>query len=60
MAYQKTKMVDVSNRELRCADCGTEIRELPFEPDADRPVSCMDCARKRRRPRRPGRPGRPR
>jgi CxxC-x17-CxxC domain-containing protein len=38
----------------KCADCGAEITELPFEPAADRPIYCRDCWAKRRaeRPRR--------
>lgn len=38
----------------KCADCGKEITELPFEPAADRPIYCRDCWAKRRaeRPRR--------
>ncbi|MDI6602595.1 MAG: hypothetical protein QME57_00550 [Patescibacteria group bacterium] len=38
----------------KCAECGAEITELPFEPAADRPIYCRDCWAKRRanRPRR--------
>ncbi len=38
----------------KCADCGKEIAELPFEPAPDRPIYCRDCWAKRRaeRPRR--------
>ena len=32
----------------KCADCGAEITELPFEPAQDRPVHCKDCWRKKR------------
>lgn len=32
----------------KCADCGKEITELPFEPAADRPIYCRDCWRKRK------------
>lgn len=31
-----------------CSNCGTEIKELPFEPDGDRPIYCRDCHRSRR------------
>jgi len=31
-----------------CADCGTKITELPFEPSPDRPIYCRDCWSKRR------------
>ncbi len=41
-------MVDVSAMNLKCADCGVEIKELPFQPSADRPVYCRDCNRKRK------------
>jgi len=38
----------------KCADCGKEITELPFEPSPDRPIYCRDCWAKKRaeRPRR--------
>jgi len=38
----------------KCADCGKEITELPFEPSGDRPIYCRDCHAKRR-PQRFGR-----
>ena len=28
---------------LTCADCGTAITELPFEPKNDKPVYCKNC-----------------
>jgi len=31
-----------------CSECGTEIKELPFEPAQDRPIYCRDCWQKRR------------
>ena len=31
----------------KCADCGEEITELPFEPDPDRPIYCKECWIKR-------------
>jgi CxxC-x17-CxxC domain-containing protein len=43
------KLVDVSAMGLKCADCGADITELPFEPHADRPVYCRDCNRNRRK-----------
>jgi CxxC-x17-CxxC domain-containing protein len=42
-------MVDVSAMGLKCADCGADIKELPFQPSADRPVYCRDCNRNRRK-----------
>jgi len=33
---------------LNCADCGTAITELPFEPKGDKPVYCTNCLRTRR------------
>jgi len=36
----------------KCADCGQEITELPFEPREGSEVYCRDCYRKRRPPRR--------
>lgn len=35
----------------KCADCGTEITELPFEPAADRPIYCRECWSKKRNQR---------
>lgn len=34
---------------LTCADCGTAITELPFQPTGDKPVYCKDCIRNHRR-----------
>jgi len=34
--------------DWKCADCGKEIPELPFEPSPDRPIYCRDCWAKRR------------
>ncbi len=28
---------------LTCADCGTAINELPFQPDGSKPVYCRAC-----------------
>ncbi len=32
----------------KCADCKTEITELPFEPSPDRDIYCRECWQKRR------------
>ena len=32
----------------KCAECGADITELPFEPSADRPIYCRDCHQKRK------------
>jgi len=32
----------------KCADCGADITELPFEPSADRPIYCRECHQKKR------------
>ncbi|MFO0704732.1 MAG: CxxC-x17-CxxC domain-containing protein [Candidatus Andersenbacteria bacterium] len=32
----------------KCSNCGTEITQLPFEPDGQRPVYCRDCHAQRR------------
>jgi CxxC-x17-CxxC domain-containing protein len=55
-----TKMHDVRAFELKCAQCGKPIEELPFLPlTSSRPIYCRDCNQKRkpdkksrRRPRR--------
>jgi CxxC-x17-CxxC domain-containing protein len=54
MGFGERRMVDVRHLNLKCADCGKAIDELPFEPTSDRPVYCGDCNRKRRPPRRDG------
>jgi CxxC-x17-CxxC domain-containing protein len=42
------QMYDVRALGLKCAGCGKDIEELPFEPNQDRPVYCRDCNRDRR------------
>ena len=42
------QMFDVTAMGLTCAQCGTSITQLPFQPTADRPVYCFDCNKKRR------------
>lgn len=37
--------------DWKCSSCGTEIKELPFEPDGDRPLYCRDCYRDMRKGR---------
>lgn len=48
------QMVDVSAMGIKCATCGNEIKELPFQPDPARlnSILCRDCLRKNRPPRR--------
>ncbi|MFH0951673.1 MAG: CxxC-x17-CxxC domain-containing protein [Patescibacteria group bacterium] len=31
-----------------CSQCGSEITELPFEPDGNRPIFCRNCYRSKR------------
>ncbi|RLC40302.1 MAG: hypothetical protein DRH33_00440 [Candidatus Nealsonbacteria bacterium] len=57
MAFKKFQPQKNFERKMyqghwKCADCGKEITELPFEPDADRPVYCRECWAKRRASRR--------
>lgn len=43
------QMYDVSNMNIKCADCGIEIKELPFQPDPSKPtdrIRCVECQRK--------------
>lgn len=46
--FRPRQMVDVSAMGLKCAECGADITELPFEPKTDRPVYCRDCNRNRK------------
>ncbi|MBZ9572705.1 hypothetical protein KJA17_00705 [Patescibacteria group bacterium] len=53
MAFKKFQPQGDFERKMykgdwKCADCGKEITELPFEPDPDRPIYCRDCWAKRR------------
>ena len=34
--------------DWKCSECKAEIKELPFEPDGDRPLFCRDCHRNRK------------
>ena len=34
--------------DWKCAECGKEITELPFQPAPDRPIYCRDCWAKKR------------
>jgi CxxC-x17-CxxC domain-containing protein len=48
-ARRPVQMHDVSALNIKCAECGASIQELPFEPAPDRPVYCQDCNRNRRK-----------
>ncbi len=47
--YQPRPLVDVSSLGLKCAECGADIKELPFQPTPGKPVYCKDCNRARRK-----------
>lgn len=34
--------------DLKCADCGIAITELPFQPTGDKPVYCRACLQAKR------------
>ncbi len=38
------QMFDV---DIKCAECSTQISQLPFQPSGDRPVYCFDCNKAR-------------
>lgn len=43
------QMYDVSALNIKCCDCGVEIKELPFNPDPNKPldrIRCPECQRK--------------
>ncbi len=48
--FRPRKMFDVSDLNIKCCECGAEIKELPFVPDPTRldKIYCRDCMRKRR------------
>jgi len=33
---------------VTCADCGSSITELPFQPSGDKPIYCKNCMMARR------------
>jgi len=41
-------MIDVTDKDIKCAECGKQITELPFEPDTSRKIYCPDCFRNMR------------
>ena len=43
------QMFDVTSLGLKCAECGADITELPFQPSGDKPVYCRECNRNRQR-----------
>ena len=55
MDFQKTDsgQKDFAPRPMfkgnwKCAECGAEITELPFEPSPDRPIYCRECHKNRK------------
>jgi CxxC-x17-CxxC domain-containing protein len=42
-------MFDVSHLNLKCSDCGKDIKELPFQPTSGRSVYCRECAPKHKK-----------
>ena len=46
------QLFDVTEMNLKCAECGKEITQLPFRPNPERTneLYCFDC-NKQRRPR---------
>lgn len=54
-AYQdqgfQRKMFDVSNMNIKCKECGTDVKELPFMPKPDRldGIYCRECNAKRKK-----------
>ena len=34
--------------DLKCADCGVAITELPFQPSGDKPIYCRACLQAKR------------
>lgn len=56
MAFSDNQRKDYPPRKMfqvdqKCADCGAEIKELPFQPRPDSKVYCRDCYAKNRPPR---------
>jgi len=56
MIQKKSDEGDFPERKMfqgdwKCAECGTKITELPFEPSGDRPIHCRECWAKQREQR---------
>lgn len=57
MDYQnrpQRQMFDVTDLNLKCTECGTDIKELPFQPtkrddDTYGRIYCQECNRARRK-----------
>lgn len=47
---QPQPLIDVTNLNITCADCGAPVTQLPFQPDPARlnTIRCRDCLRKSR------------
>jgi CxxC-x17-CxxC domain-containing protein len=45
MSRGPRQMFDV---DATCAQCGTHISQLPFQPSGDRPIYCFECNKSRR------------
>lgn len=48
--FKPRQLVDVSSLNIKCCECGKEVKELPFDPDLNRldQIRCHDCMRKRK------------
>ena len=57
MDYQnrpQRQMFDVTDLNMKCTECGTDIKELPFQPtkrddDTYGRIYCQECNRARRK-----------
>ena len=53
MADEGRKMYDVRVYNLKCAECGKPVEELPFQPlTSTRPIYCRECNASRKPPKR--------
>lgn len=43
---------EMAQGDWKCSQCEAEIKELPFQPDGERPIYCRDCHRQLRQKRR--------
>ncbi|MBI4239744.1 hypothetical protein HY620_02010 [Candidatus Uhrbacteria bacterium] len=51
--FAPRQMFDVTSMNIKCAECGVDVTELPFQPTEKEDGSygkifCRDCNRKRR------------
>lgn len=50
--FTRPEPVDVSSMGIKCANCGTDIKTLPFSPKRTDGIYCRTCLPNFRQPKR--------